>query len=133
MATVVQGDGIDQALNVRLKPDEIWISLSLTDQNQLDEVMYSLRNSIANIRLLPDLMMYQILNHGMSVTVGIPMIDISVSPIFGNRQLVKAALDYRCCHPGLGAVEPIDVVDCPCHQADLTWPGAVQAKAAWME
>ncbi|MBP8285235.1 MAG: undecaprenyl-phosphate glucose phosphotransferase [Rhodoferax sp.] len=108
VATVVQGDGIDlEELNARLKPDEVWISLSLTDQNQLDEVMYSLRNSIANIRLLPDLMMYQILNHGMSVTVGIPMIDISVSPIFGNRQLIKATLDYTVATLALILLSPL--------------------------
>jgi hypothetical protein len=108
VATVVQGDGIDlEELNTRLKPDEDLDQFELTDQNQLDEVMYSLRNSIANIRLLPDLMMYQILNHGMSVTVGIPMIDISVSPIFGNRQLVKAALDYTVATLALVLLSPL--------------------------
>jgi putative colanic acid biosynthesis UDP-glucose lipid carrier transferase len=108
VASVVQGDGTDlEELNTRLKPDEIWISLSMTDQNQLDEVMYALRDSIANIRLLPDLMMYQILNHGMSVTVGIPMIDISVSPMFGSRFLVKAALDYGVAAIALLVLSPL--------------------------
>lgn len=95
VAVGTPGDGSDlNALNDKYKPDEIWIGLSVTNQEQLDLVMNSLRNSVANIRLLPDLMMYRILNHGMSITVGIPMVDISVSPMFGERKLLKAALDY---------------------------------------
>jgi FlaA1/EpsC-like NDP-sugar epimerase len=95
VAAVTRGDGTDIGeLDTKLKPDEIWISLSMSDQEQLEEVIHSLRYSVANIRLLPDLMMYQILNHGMSVNMGIPMVDISVSPMFGSRRLAKATLDY---------------------------------------
>jgi putative colanic acid biosynthesis UDP-glucose lipid carrier transferase len=77
-----------------LRPDEIWIGLGLADHALLDGLMKALQQSVANIRLVPDLMMYQILNHGMSVTLGIPMVDLSVSPMFGGRVLMKAALDY---------------------------------------
>jgi putative colanic acid biosynthesis UDP-glucose lipid carrier transferase len=95
VAVATPNDGVDlNALNEKHKPDEIWIGLSATNQEQLDLVMNSLRNSVANIRLLPDLMMYRILNHGMSITVGIPMVDISVSPMFGERKLLKAMVDY---------------------------------------
>jgi putative colanic acid biosynthesis UDP-glucose lipid carrier transferase len=59
----------------------------------LDNVMQSLSQSVANVRFLPDLKMYQILNHGMSVTLGIPMVDVSVSPMFGGRLVAKALLD----------------------------------------
>ena len=93
--SIVPEDGKDLGLiDATLKPDEIWISLSMSDQTQLDKIMHSLRHSVANIRLLPDLMMYQILNHGMSVTVGIPMVDISISPMFGGRRIVKSVQDY---------------------------------------
>jgi putative colanic acid biosynthesis UDP-glucose lipid carrier transferase len=95
VAVATPQDGTDlNAMNDKYKPDEIWIGLSATNQAQLDLVMNSLRNSVANIRLLPDLMMYRILNHGMSITVGIPMVDISVSPMFGGRKLLKAMVDY---------------------------------------
>ncbi len=83
-----------ERLDIELKPDEIWIGLRMEDHAQLDNLMQALSQSVANIRLLPDLMMYQILNHGMSVTLGIPMVDISVSPMFGGRLVVKAVQDY---------------------------------------
>jgi putative colanic acid biosynthesis UDP-glucose lipid carrier transferase len=108
VATAAPGDGSDlNALNEKHKPDEIWISLSVSNQAQLDEVMHSLRNSVANIRLLPDLMMYRILNHGMSITVGIPMVDISVSPMFGSRRLLKAAVDYSVALIALVILSPV--------------------------
>jgi putative colanic acid biosynthesis UDP-glucose lipid carrier transferase len=109
--TVLQGDNAAiAALDEELRPDEIWISLSLGDQQQLDEVLFALRNSVADIRLLPDLMMYKILNHGMSITVGIPMVDISVSPMFGGRRVIKAVQDYAVASVALLMLSPIILV-----------------------
>ena len=106
--TVVPGDGKNiEEVDAALRPDEVWVSLSMSDQSQLDAIMHSLRNSVANIRLLPDLMMYQILNHGMSVTLGIPMVDISVSPMFGGRKVVKAAQDYIVASLALIVLSPL--------------------------
>lgn len=81
-------------LDETLRPDEIWIGLRMSDHHKLDCIMTSLAQSVANIRILPDLMMYQMLNHGVSVTLGIPMVDVSVSPMFGGRMVAKAVLDY---------------------------------------
>lgn len=94
LGTVSPGDGVDiEKLDAQLRPNEIWLSLSMANPAQLEEVLHALRHSVANIRLLPDLMMYQILNHGMTITVGIPMVDISVSPMYGSRKVVKAIED----------------------------------------
>lgn len=82
-----------RAFDAEHTPDEIWISLSTKNQGALDDVLDALGNSVANIRLLPDLMMYRMLNHGMTVTLGMPMIDLSVSPMFGSRELAKRLLD----------------------------------------
>jgi len=109
--TLVPEDGKDlELIDARLKPDEIWISLQMSDQNQLNALMLSLRNSVANIRLIPDLKMYQILNHGMSVTVGIPMVDISISPMFGGRQIIKSIQDYVVASLALLVLSPLMLV-----------------------
>lgn len=88
--------------------------------------MSSLSQSTANIRLLPDLKMYQILNHGMSVTLGIPMVDISVSPIFGGRHLAKLLLDYTVALLILIVISPLLVVIALA--VKLTSPGPVLFK-----
>ena len=111
VASVVPGDGNDiAALDTQLRPDEIWIALHMGDQANLEAVLQSLQMSVANIRLLPDLRMYQILNHGMSVRVGIPMVDISASPMFGSRKVAKAALDYSVAIVALVLLSPVMLV-----------------------
>jgi putative colanic acid biosynthesis UDP-glucose lipid carrier transferase len=108
VGTVVPGDKQDIAtLDTRLRPDEIWIALSMGEQTNLEAVLQALQQSVANIRLLPDLRMYQILNHGMSVRVGIPMVDISASPMFGSRKVTKAALDYTVAAVALLLLSPV--------------------------
>jgi putative colanic acid biosynthesis UDP-glucose lipid carrier transferase len=97
-------------LDGELKPDEIWIGMRMADHQQLDEVMLVLRQSVANVRVLPDLQMYQILNHGMSVTLGIPMVDVSVTPMFGERRLAKAALDLAAAGLILVLISPLMLV-----------------------
>ncbi len=96
-----------RAYDVRKNPDEIWISLSSKNQAGLEEVLEALRNSVANVRLLPDLMMYRVLNHGMTVTLGIPMVDLSVSPLFGARQFAKNALDMVVAAIALVVLSPL--------------------------
>jgi len=106
--TVVHGDGKDLAIiDAQLRPDEIWISLNMAEQPHLETVLQSLHQSVANIRLVPDLLMYQILNHGMSVRIGIPMVDVSVSPMFGSRRLAKAMLDYSVAALALAVLSPV--------------------------
>lgn len=97
-------------LDTELRPDEIWIGLRMQDHNLLDGLTQALNQSMANIRLLPDLMMYQILNHGMSVTLGIPMVDISVSPMAGWQRLAKATLDIVVASVILILITPLLVV-----------------------
>jgi putative colanic acid biosynthesis UDP-glucose lipid carrier transferase len=111
IGAISPGDDFDlHELDARLKPDEIWVGVSMAESATLEQVMQSLRHSVANIRLLPDLMMYQILNHGMTITVGIPMVDISVSPMFGSRMLMKAALDYTVAAIALIVLSPLLIV-----------------------
>lgn len=106
--TIHPDDGVDMAaVDASLKPDEIWISVSMSTRVQLDKLMDALGHSVANIRLLPDLSMYQILNHGMSMHVGIPMVDVSVSPLFGSRKVAKLLLDYTVASFALVVLSPL--------------------------
>lgn len=99
-----------ERLDKTLRPDEIWIGLHMADHKRLDSLMKALSQSTANVRLLPDLQMYQILNHGMSVTLGIPMVDISVSPMFGGRLVAKALLDYTAASLILLLLSPLMLI-----------------------
>lgn len=109
--TVAPGDGQDiERVDNRLRPHEIWICVELSDHAQMDAILCKLKHSVANIRVLPDLRMYQLLNQGMSITVGIPMVNVSVSPIFGGRQAMKVLLDYGVASLALVLLSPLMAV-----------------------
>jgi Undecaprenyl-phosphate glucose phosphotransferase len=115
-----------QQYDSKENPDEIWISLSSKNQAGLTEVLDALRNSVANIRLLPDLVMYRVLNHGMTVTLGMPMVDLSVSPLFGSRQVAKSIFDFAVAAVALVILSPLLI--CIAIAVKLTSPGPVLFK-----
>ena len=76
------------------RTDEVWLCLPLSDEKGMREALDALRYSTANIRLVPDLFALKLINHGVSEVVGIPMLDLSASPITGDMRLIKTAQDY---------------------------------------
>lgn len=74
--------------------DEVWLCLPVGDKAGIFATLEALRHSTANIRLVPDMFSLKLINHGISEVVGIPMLDLSASPITGNVRLLKAAQDY---------------------------------------
>lgn len=75
------------------QPQEIWLCIPLSDESGIKQAMDLLRFSLANIRLVPDWFSLKLLNHGISEAVGIPMLDLSHSPVTGMTRLIKALED----------------------------------------
>lgn len=72
-----------------LQPDEVWIFLPPGDSKGMERVLRALRHSTANIRLVPDMSMLQFMNHGVTMVLGVPMLDISSSPMAGVNLVLK--------------------------------------------
>lgn len=72
-----------------LDPDEVWICQAPGDVEGIQRVMYALRHSTVNIRLVPDMGMFQLMNHGVTVVAGLPMLDIASSPMTGFNLVLK--------------------------------------------
>lgn len=75
------------------QPDEIWLCLPLSDETGIRTSLDALRHSVANIRLVPDWFSLKLINHGISEALGIPMLDLSASPVTGTTRLIKATED----------------------------------------
>lgn len=75
------------------QPDEIWLCLPLSDEVGIRTSLDALRHSVANIRLVPDLFSIKLINHGISEALGIPMLDLSASPVTGVTRLFKEIED----------------------------------------
>ena len=69
--------------------DEIWLALPLSDEATIRAALSALRHSTATLRFAPNWFTFRLINHGFSEVVGIPMLDLSTSPMTGLNRLVK--------------------------------------------
>lgn len=88
VASAQNDKALDYAITT-LQPDEVWIFQPPGDTHSIQKILHALRHSTANIRLVPDMSMMQFLNHGVTVVLGLPMLDISSSPMDGINLIVK--------------------------------------------
>jgi len=74
--------------------DEIWLALAMDEQHQIGALMEGLKNSTANVRLVPDWFSYRLINHGISEVMGVEMVDLYGTPMTGSNLLVKTIEDF---------------------------------------
>ena len=73
--------------------DEIWLALPLSDAGAIRKTLHGLRHSAASIRLSPDWFTYRLINHGVSEVLGIPMLDLTATPMTGLNTFLKLLED----------------------------------------
>ena len=73
--------------------DQVWIALPLRSETRIRSVLHQLRHSTVEIRLIPDIFSFQLLNHSLSDVAGIPVLDLSTSPMSGTNRIIKAVED----------------------------------------
>lgn len=73
--------------------DEIWIALPLRSESRVRYIMDMLKYSTITIRYVPDIFAFHLLNHSVNEVAGIPVIDISSSPMVGWNRYLKAIED----------------------------------------
>ncbi|ACL73163.1 Undecaprenyl-phosphate galactose phosphotransferase [Thioalkalivibrio sulfidiphilus HL-EbGr7] len=73
--------------------DQIWIAMPLQEADRLQDVLHSLRNETVDIRFVPDLFGLRLLNHSVTDVAGLPVMNLSVSPMEGVNRFVKAIED----------------------------------------
>jgi putative colanic acid biosynthesis UDP-glucose lipid carrier transferase len=73
--------------------DQVWIAMPFRDEDKVKSILHKLRHSTVDIRYIPDLFGFRLLNHALVEVAGLPVIDISVSPMDGTNRLIKALED----------------------------------------
>lgn len=88
-------DPSPQALEALVKepPHEIWLAFSLSDTDRIHSVIHALRHCATTLRLAPDWLAFRLINHGITDVAGVPMIDLSASPLTGAGHLLKLVED----------------------------------------
>lgn len=87
--TVSTTDAAALARLAEARVDEVWLALPLSDEAAIRNALHALRHSTASIRFVPDLFTLRLINHGVTDVLGMPMYDLSTTPMTGLNQLVK--------------------------------------------
>ncbi|HYW75672.1 MAG TPA: undecaprenyl-phosphate glucose phosphotransferase [Gammaproteobacteria bacterium] len=77
----------------RLQVDEVWLCLPLNEQALIEKALWDLRHCTATLRLVPNLQGLRLIQHPLAEVLGMPMLNLSVSPMQGVNRLIKAAED----------------------------------------
>ena len=92
------------------EPNEVWICLPMSNEAVIHQVLSILRNSFSNIRLVPDISSFRLINHGVSYSLGMPMFDLSMSPVSGSMRVLKAIEDIVLSVLILACVSPLMIL-----------------------
>jgi putative colanic acid biosysnthesis UDP-glucose lipid carrier transferase len=87
--------------------DEVWVMLPLGDAHAIKTTLHGLRHSAASIRLVPDLLTLRLINHGVTEVMGVPMYDLSASPMAGASLQLKWLEDKVLAILILLAISPV--------------------------
>ena len=76
-------------LAVRGRIDEIWLALPLRAEQRVKEILHELRHCTATVRFVPDIFGLRLLNHSIAEVAGLPILNISESPMHGFNRVIK--------------------------------------------
>ena len=72
---------------------QIFIALPLNTHDRLQEILTNLEEETADIKLVPDLLSYLDLHSGIEELDGMPIINLTESPLYGWNTLLKRTSD----------------------------------------
>ena len=107
----VMGD-IDSLPEVveRFELDEVWIALPMRAEDRLKDVLHALRHSTVNIRYVPNIFGLSLINHSVSDIAGMPVLNLTESPMHGINWVVKTIEDKLLAALILVLVSPLFLV-----------------------
>lgn len=73
--------------------DQLWIVLPLSAEQTIRRILHELRHSTVDIRMIPDMFSYHLLNYSTENVVGLPVLNLSYSPLSGANRYSKELLD----------------------------------------
>lgn len=74
-------------------PDQIWLALPLSESERIKDILTRLKDCPADVRLVPDIFGFHLINHSINDIAGLPVINLSVTPVDGFNRWIKAAED----------------------------------------
>jgi Undecaprenyl-phosphate glucose phosphotransferase len=73
--------------------DLVWLALPMWDQKKISYALSELKNSTADIKLVPDLFGLHLLNHSVEEIAGLPVLTLQQTPLQGAARWIKSVED----------------------------------------
>ncbi|WP_127476956.1 undecaprenyl-phosphate glucose phosphotransferase [Sulfurivermis fontis] len=90
--------------------DQVWLAMPLRDEDKVRKILHALRHSTTDIRLVPDFFGMRLLNHSLMDIAGMPVINLSVTPMTGLNLVIKAVEDRVLAALILALISPLMVL-----------------------
>jgi Undecaprenyl-phosphate glucose phosphotransferase len=90
--------------------DEVWLAFPFRAEERIKEVLHELRHCTTDIRMVPDIFQFRLLNYSMSEVAGMPVLNLTTSPIVGLGRFVKALEDRLLAALILLLVSPLMII-----------------------
>ncbi len=74
--------------------DQVWLALPLRADARIRQILTLLRDHPVEVRFVPDIYSFHLLNHSITEVAGMPVISLTETPMSGTNRVVKAAEDY---------------------------------------
>ena len=74
-------------------PTELWLCLPLAKSAMIKSMVFALKNSASDIRLVPQLDDQMLLSHPYQAIMGLNVVDLNYSPLHGVNHAIKAVTD----------------------------------------
>lgn len=87
--------------------DEIWLALSMSEYRLMQEITFSLRNDFIDIKWMPSVLDFDLLNHNVGNFLGMPAVEMNKPPSLGVRGTIKAIFDRTFSAFALVALSPL--------------------------
>jgi putative colanic acid biosynthesis UDP-glucose lipid carrier transferase len=71
----------------------VWIALPLRAERRIRDLLSSLRSSSVEVRFVPDIYSFHMLNHSVAEIVGLPVVSLTETPMSGPNRIAKAIED----------------------------------------
>ncbi len=76
-----------------IQSDEVWICLPLAEGQRVKQTIADLGVTAANVRFMPDMRDFRLINHNISHVANLYLLDMTCSPISGSARFFKALED----------------------------------------
>lgn len=86
------GNALGQRVE-EMQADEVWLTWPMSQEAMIKLSLEALQDRTVNIRWVADLFSFRMFNHGVTDFGGLPLYDLSVSPLSGMSLVKKEFLD----------------------------------------